>query len=110
MTEIPRGLVRAADMSRNLIRRDSLLCFGHERHCREPLRQWQVRVVEQGASRGREVQSTLGALKQMSLAASLALCGDRVDLGAVTRQTVNALRPALHYQVGQRHVFGGERF
>ena len=37
------------------------------------------------------------------------LATNRVDLRGFTRETAHALGPARHYQIGQRHVFGGER-
>jgi hypothetical protein len=45
----------------------------------------------------------------MCLAASLALRGDGIDLGAVASKAANPIGPALHYEVGKRHVFSGER-
>ena len=67
-------------------------------------------VVEQGARRCGEVQAALSALVQVDFPARLALGGDRVDLGTFAGEAAYPVRPASHYQIGQSHIFRGERF
>lgn len=85
MAEVPRRLVLDADMPRYLIRGNALLGFRHERHSHEPFLQREVGIVEQGASRSREVQGAIGALVFTVRTACLALCVDPVDLRTIAR-------------------------
>ena len=66
--------------------------------------------MEEGSCGRAEVQATVRALIFPIRSASLALGVNPVDLGAVTRETANALRPALFYEVIEGLIFGCEGF
>ena len=66
VAEIPRGLVRHAQHPLHLVCAHTLLRFAHQEDRHEPLRQRQVRVVEDGARRDREAVAACIAVELLA--------------------------------------------
>ena len=92
-------------MAAELAGRNAFLGIAHQRDGGEPFGQRQVRIVEQSAGRGTELEFAGSALKQTPWAASLVLGLDLPAPAVIASQTANALRPTRPDQVIQCILF-----
>ena len=102
MAEIPRGLVAHADRALNLAGRHSLFCFAEQVSREEPLRKWQVRIVEHSARRDGKLIVALFAVEQL-------LAGFQFDGGSFATQTLRPFGPAQTDEQGAALILSREK-
>src|SRR5579863_998763 len=100
---VPRGAIGAdAKVLFELVRRHALLCVYDQRESHEPLCKRQVRVIEDGAGRGRELLRAIGVealIDARPLVLALALAGDLADALGAANRAGDTIRPAHRFEV-----------
>ena len=103
MAEVPRCFISAnAERALNLASGHTLLCFAQEQSSGKPLEQWQVRVIEHGASRDTELVVTVFAVEEL-------LFSFQFDYGSFAADAARTFRPAQAYPQFAALLFGREQ-
>lgn len=101
MAEIPRGLVRYADHSLNLVSRYALSALTHHVDGHEPLVKRQVAVVKHGSRLDREVMRAIAAFVLVAVV-------DWIRIKATALRAKRAVWPAKLFKQVAALIFGAE--
>jgi hypothetical protein len=92
----PRGFLRDADSSVDLVRTNSVFAVRNHPDNHQPLIQAERRILKDGAYLDRELSALMAAL-----ALPLLLLGKKRHISTATSRTDNAIRPSPRYQIAQ---------